>query len=105
MPVTRHGDSKASEWPAPNHKGSNQRPTRGLGFHALEMRRLGPAELEAERRLIEAAQRDSARFGALYERYVDAIYSFANHHTGSATQAAEVAAATFERAPTHVQGY
>src|SRR2546421_81589 len=69
------------------------------------MRRLGPAELEAERRLIEAAQRDSARFGELYERYVDAIYSFAYHHTGSATQAEEVSAETFERALKHLPGY
>ena len=69
------------------------------------MRRLGPAELEAERRLIEAAQRDSARFGELYERYVDAIYSFAYHHTGSATQAEEATAETFERALKHLPGY
>src|SRR5438105_6539650 len=86
---------RRAEWPAPNQKGSNQRPTRGLGFHALEMRRLGPAELEAERRLIEAAQRDSARFGELYERYVDAIYSCAYYHQGPATQAEEVTADTF----------
>jgi RNA polymerase sigma-70 factor (ECF subfamily) len=69
------------------------------------MKRLSPAELNAERRLIEAAQQDSARFGELYERYVDAIYSFSFHHTGSHQQAEEVTAETFERALKHLPGY
>jgi RNA polymerase sigma-70 factor, ECF subfamily len=69
------------------------------------MKRLSPAELEAERRLVEAAQQDAARFGELYERYVDAIYSFSYHHTGSHQQAEEVTAETFERALKHLPGY
>ena len=69
------------------------------------MKRLSPAELEDERRLVEAAQKDSARFGELYERYVDAIYSFSYHHTGSHQQAEEVTAETFERALKHLPGY
>jgi RNA polymerase sigma-70 factor (ECF subfamily) len=69
------------------------------------MKRLSPAELEDERRLIEAAQEDGARFGELYERYVDAIYSFSYHHTGSHQQAEEVTAETFERALKHLPGY
>jgi RNA polymerase sigma-70 factor, ECF subfamily len=69
------------------------------------MKRLSPAELEEERRLIEAAQEDGARFGELYERYVDAIYSFSYHHTGSHQQAEEVTAETFERALKHLPGY
>ena len=69
------------------------------------MRRLSPAELDKERRLIEAAQRDATRFGELYERYVDAIYSFSYHHTGSHQQAEEVTAETFERALKYLPGY
>lgn len=69
------------------------------------MKRLSPAELEAERLLVEAAQRDGARFGELYERYVDAIYSFSYHHTGSHPAAEEVTAETFERALSHLPGY
>jgi RNA polymerase sigma-70 factor (ECF subfamily) len=69
------------------------------------MKRLSPAELDAERRLIEAAQSDSARFGELYERYVDAIYSFSYHHTGSHQAAEEVTAETFERALKHLPAY
>ena len=34
-------------------------------------------ELEAERLLIEAAQRDRAAFAPLYERYVDQIFAYA----------------------------
>jgi RNA polymerase sigma-70 factor (ECF subfamily) len=69
------------------------------------MKRLSPAELDDERRLIEAAQEDGARFGELYERYVDAIYSFSYHQTGSHPQAEEVTAETFERALKHLPGY
>lgn len=69
------------------------------------MKRLSPAELEGERLLVEAAQKDRARFGELYERYVDAIYSFSYHHTGSHQQAEEVTAETFERALGHLPGY
>jgi RNA polymerase sigma-70 factor (ECF subfamily) len=66
------------------------------------MRRLTPAELEEERRLLAAAQRDPARFAEVYERYVDAIHSFAYHQTGSASRAEEVTAETFERALKHL---
>jgi RNA polymerase sigma-70 factor (ECF subfamily) len=69
------------------------------------MRRLSPAELDAERRLVEAAQVDATRFGELYERYVDAIYSFSYHQTGSHQQAEEVTAETFERALRHLPRY
>ena len=69
------------------------------------MKRLSPAELDDERRLIEAAQKDGARFGELYERYVDAIYSFSYHHTSSHPEAEEVTAETFERALKHLPGY
>lgn len=69
------------------------------------MRKLNPAELDAERLLVEEAQRDRAAFGELYERYVDAIHSFAYHQTGSAQQAEEVTAETFERALRYLPGY
>jgi RNA polymerase sigma-70 factor, ECF subfamily len=69
------------------------------------MKRLSPAELDEERRLIEAAQREPARFGELYERYLDAIYSFSYHYTGSRQAAEEVTAETFERALKHLPSY
>ncbi len=54
-------------------------------------------DLDEERRLIEAAQRDRHAFGALYDRYFDRIFSFAYYHTGSLERAEEIASATFHR--------
>ncbi|HEV3123060.1 MAG TPA: sigma-70 family RNA polymerase sigma factor [Candidatus Dormibacteraeota bacterium] len=56
------------------------------------------AELEAERELILAAQRDRAAFAPLYERYVDQIFAYALSLTGNRELAEDVTAATFARA-------
>ncbi|HEV3232535.1 MAG TPA: sigma-70 family RNA polymerase sigma factor [Candidatus Dormibacteraeota bacterium] len=56
------------------------------------------AELEEERLLVEAAQRDHAAFHRLYDRYFDQIYSYVYYHCGSREQAEDVTAATFQRA-------
>jgi RNA polymerase sigma-70 factor (ECF subfamily) len=55
-------------------------------------------ELEAERRMIEAAQRDRAAFAPLYERYVDQIFAYAHTLTRNRELAEDVTAATFARA-------
>src|ERR1700716_4763799 len=55
-------------------------------------------ELEAERLLIEAAQRDRAAFAPLYERYVDQIFAYAYSLTHNRELAEDVTAATFARA-------
>jgi RNA polymerase sigma-70 factor (ECF subfamily) len=55
-------------------------------------------ELEAERRMIEAAQRDRAAFAPLYERYVDQIFAYAHTLTRNREQAEDVTAATFAKA-------
>jgi RNA polymerase sigma-70 factor (ECF subfamily) len=55
-------------------------------------------ELEAERLMIEAAQRDRAAFGPLYERYVDQIYAYAHTLTRNRELAEDVTAATFAKA-------
>jgi RNA polymerase sigma-70 factor (ECF subfamily) len=55
-------------------------------------------ELEAERLLIEAAQRDRAAFAPLYERYVDQIFAYANTLTRNRELAEDVTAATFAKA-------
>ncbi len=62
-------------------------------------------ELEEERQLIEAAQRDRGAFGALYDRYFDRIYSFAYYHTGSRERAEDIAAATFQRGLEEVEQF
>jgi RNA polymerase sigma-70 factor (ECF subfamily) len=55
-------------------------------------------ELEAERLLIEAAQRDRAAFAPLYERYVDQIFAYAHTLTRDRELAEDVTAATFAKA-------
>ncbi|HET9050994.1 MAG TPA: sigma-70 family RNA polymerase sigma factor [Candidatus Dormibacteraeota bacterium] len=56
------------------------------------------AELEEERSLILAAQRDRAAFAPLYERYADQIFSYALTMTKDRDLAEEITAATFARA-------
>lgn len=58
--------------------------------------------LAAERALVERASHDPAAFGELYERYVDAIHSFAYHRLGDQTLAEDVTAETFQRALEHI---
>src|SRR3972149_4906556 len=60
---------------------------------------LSAKELAAERRLIEASQRDRNRFGQLYERYFDRVYAFAITRTRDRTAAEDVTAEPFRRLP------
>lgn len=55
-------------------------------------------DLEAERLLIEAAQRDRAAFAPLYERYVDQIFAYAHSLTRNRELAEDVTASTFAKA-------
>ncbi|HXA41601.1 MAG TPA: sigma-70 family RNA polymerase sigma factor [Candidatus Solibacter sp.] len=55
------------------------------------------AELEEERGLVEAAQKDAAAFQNLYDRYFDQIFSYVYYHCGSREQAEDITAATFQR--------
>jgi len=59
---------------------------------------LSAAELAAERRLIEAARSEPRRFGELYERYFDRVYSFALARTRDRSAAEDVTSTTFRRA-------
>ena len=59
---------------------------------------LSAKELAAERRLIEASQRDRNRFGQLYQRYFDRVYAFAITRTRDRAAAEDVTAETFRRA-------
>lgn len=56
---------------------------------------LDATQLEAERRLIEASQRQPRRFAQLYERYFDRVYAFALTRTGDRPAAEDVTAETF----------
>lgn len=59
---------------------------------------LDARQLEAERRLIEASQRQPRRFAKLYECYFDRVYAFALTRTGDRTAAEDVTAETFRQA-------
>jgi len=56
---------------------------------------LDARQLEAERRLVEASQRQPRRFAKLYERYFDRVYAFALTRTRDRASAEDVTAETF----------
>jgi RNA polymerase sigma-70 factor (ECF subfamily) len=55
-------------------------------------------EREAERRLIEAAQRDPARFGDLYEHYFELAYAYVARRVGNRNEAEDITAEVFHKA-------
>lgn len=59
---------------------------------------LSAQELAAERRLIEASQKDPRRFAQLYERYFHRVYAFAIVRTRDRAAAEDLTAETFRRA-------
>ena len=64
-----------------------------------------PQQLEAERKLVEAARSSPVAFGALYERYVDQIYAYVFHRLGDRTLAEDIVAETFHRALENMQNF
>lgn len=66
---------------------------------------LNASQLEAERRLIEASQRQPRRFARLYERYFDRIYAFALTRTGDRAAAEDVTGETFRVAFENLQRF
>ncbi|MFQ5594317.1 MAG: RNA polymerase sigma factor [Anaerolineae bacterium] len=55
--------------------------------------------------LIEKAKEDAEAFGELYQRYVDRIYNYIFHRTGSVEDAQDLTAHTFYKAMTHIGRY
>jgi RNA polymerase sigma-70 factor (ECF subfamily) len=64
-----------------------------------------PQNLEAERKLVEAARSNPVAFGALYERYVDAIYGYVFSRVGDRTLAEDIVSETFHRALENIRGF
>lgn len=62
-------------------------------------------QLEAERKLVEAARTSPLAFGELYERYVDQIYSYVYNRVGDRTVAEDIVAETFHRALEHIRQF
>lgn len=60
---------------------------------------------ESESTLIARAKEDAQAFGALYERYVDRIYSYICYRVGNDQDAEDLTARTFYRALDHFPSY
>lgn len=60
---------------------------------------------DAEIELIEQAKQDPVAFGALYERYVDRIYSYIYYRTGNQQDAEDLTARTFFKALDHIDAF
>ena len=58
-----------------------------------------------ERELVDLARRDRAAFAELYRRHVQAVHGFARRRTGSADEADDITAVTFERALRNLPRY
>lgn len=59
----------------------------------------------SESDLIEAAKDDAEAFGELYQRYVDRIYNYIFHRTGSEEDAEDLTAHTFYKALSNIGRY
>ncbi len=59
-------------------------------------------EPETEAQLIERAKQDPEAFAALYEKYVDRIYTYIYYRTGEAREAEDLTARVFYRALAHM---
>lgn len=55
--------------------------------------------------LVERAKTDPQAFGLLYERFVDRIYRYVYHRTGSRTDAEDLTAKVFFQALHHIRRY
>ena len=64
-----------------------------------------PAQLAADTVLIAQAKSEPEAFGALYERYVNKIYSYIFYRTGNQADAEDLTAKTFYRAMQHMRHY
>jgi RNA polymerase sigma-70 factor (ECF subfamily) len=58
-----------------------------------------------EQLLIEAAQKDPARFGDLYERYFDRVYAFVSRRVGNRDAAQDLTSDVFHRALENLPKY
>jgi RNA polymerase sigma-70 factor (ECF subfamily) len=63
-----------------------------------ELRSKTPAEADAERLLIEAAQKDPARFAELYENNFDRVYAFITRRVRDRNEAEDLTSEVFHHA-------
>ena len=68
------------------------------GSKPAQQARLEQEREAKERRLVEAAQQDRARFVDIYEEYFEVVYAYAARRTGSRDQAEDLTAEVFRKA-------
>jgi RNA polymerase sigma-70 factor, ECF subfamily len=68
------------------------------GSEIAEKVRLDKSEGAEERRLVEAAQHDSARFADLYENYFDLVYAYVARRARDRSDAEDLTAEVFHKA-------
>ena len=68
------------------------------GSEIAEKVRLDRGEEAEERRLVEAAQRDSSRFADLYENYFDLVYAYVARRARDRSDAEDLTAEVFHKA-------
>jgi RNA polymerase sigma-70 factor (ECF subfamily) len=61
--------------------------------------------MENEAQLVQRAKHDSQAFAALYDRYVERIYAYAQRETGDTAVSQDIVSATFEKALKNLPGY
>ncbi len=64
-----------------------------------------PYDVQDERRLIEAAQHDPARFGELFERHARRIYAFVAVRVGNRSEAEDLTSEVFHLALKNLKQY
>jgi RNA polymerase sigma-70 factor (ECF subfamily) len=62
-------------------------------------------EINEEAMLSSAAQGDREAFGALYELYIERIFSYVYYRTGNVHDAEDLTARVFQRAMNHIHNY
>ena len=90
-----------SGWPVRSRGGVTRWPVRHSGRWTVRRREVrASTHLDRDRRLVEAAQADPARFEALYRKYLAQVYSYAfyelrdHHEAEDATERTFLAALT-----------
>ena len=71
----------------------------------LKMSQEQPVELQAERLLIEAAQRDPSRFAVLYENNFERVYAYVARRVNSRADAEDLTSHVFHRALANINRF
>ena len=75
------------------------------GSEPARKARLGKADETEERRLVEAAQQDRARFGDVYERYFELVYGYVARRVRDRAATEDLTSEVFRKALAHIDRF